>query len=184
MPHTPREIADDTPSEIADEICGWLGQHRSARRQVLRRMVILRRTTRGRVVGRDHIGGEWHAVTFPAIDLDRFRAQGKRAQKIVRDIRDFFGDPDDLRAPAELRKVAAQAKARRRDQLPRFCAYEACDLIEKFSTEKPVGTKDKNAHVITQLLYKAVTGNPGSEASCLKAVKSVIACRRPSKTKR
>jgi hypothetical protein len=139
--------------EIVDEICdSWLGRHPSARKQVLRRMEVLRRTTQ-----------------VPAIDLDQIRADGKTAQRVIPEIRGL-----NIHPPAELLGVALQAKARIRDQLPRLCAWDASELIKEFSTGEPVGTTDGNMHAITQLLYEAITGEPGSKASCLRAARWVI----------
>lgn len=148
---------------IVDEICVWLKA--SARKEVTEQIALVKETPK-----------------LP--DVKAVRAKAKKAQQAIKAIQDFDGT---ISVPVELRIWALRTKARgpdsRADNLQWLCAHAACVLVEKFGISKPVSTQNGNVHAITQLIYEAVTGKPGSDASGLKAVRSALAFREPMSQK-
>jgi hypothetical protein len=52
-----------------------------------------------------------------------------------------------------------------------ICVSRARALVEEFSQKQPVTSQNGNVHMIAQFLHEAATGERGSEAGLLKAVK-------------
>jgi hypothetical protein len=62
---------------------------------------------------------------------------------------------------------------------PRFsylhwiCAHQSCVLAESHSKKPPVTSENGNLHLVAQLFFEAVTGEPSSKTGLLRAVKKV-----------
>jgi hypothetical protein len=160
------------PSEIVDEICGWLRPGAEARDAVLAEIAFL--TPRAaQFAPRQRI----------TRNVKEARARKRKAERAIRIIHELgLGDEH---VPAALRRIAEWSKTPGPD--PRFdtlrfhCAHGACALIECHGKTKPVGTAEGNTHDVTRLIYEAVKGRPPSESSCLKAVKSALAALNRSR---
>ena len=152
-------------NDIADEICdGWLKA--AARPEIPAEIAFVKKEAKA-------------LLDNPMMDIKFVRAKAAKAQKAVKALGDF-GDVD---VSVELRKWAALTKARgpdrRGDNLQWLCAHSACVLVENFGISKPVSTQNGNVHAIAQLIHEAITRLPGSDASGLKAVRAVLAFRKP-----
>jgi hypothetical protein len=120
----------------------------------------------------------------PVPPLSKVHAQGRAAQKALAILK-------KAPFPAEVMDVVgytlspyamsagAMGPDARFNYLGWVCAYQACLLVERFSKKPPVSTPFGNLHIITQVIFTAVSGRHVSEnAGLLKSVRAALAYRR------
>jgi hypothetical protein len=147
--------------DIVTDICYWLRPDPKARAEVLVQIRFVEEVAK--------------RPPRPS-DIKAMRTRKKKAQAAVAFISEEYGD---VFAPPWLSRAAdAPIPDPRFDHLRWFCALAACTLIAGYGTSAPVGTEEGNVHAVTKLIHEAVTGEPSSDDSCRKAVKSVLQWRR------
>jgi hypothetical protein len=156
--------ASNQTDDLADGIAAELGE-KATRKEILEWIALVRRTAQFLDAGFEFVRGK---------DTQR-RA---RAAKLA--IRDVFYNEGELAELLQWARLAgAKGPDRRLDTLQWLCAHTACVLVEQYSDNEPTTTPLGPAHAIAQMLCEAITGEPQSDASCLKALRSVITWRKP-----
>jgi hypothetical protein len=77
-----------------------------------------------------------------------------------------------------LQTYAKQRISGRLNPLDEFCAFQAAEMIEHFSTRPPVATQSGNVHNIARIIFEAVTDQLTTETALLKAVRREVARRK------